>query len=165
MAETKSEHELNILDRYKYAFLGFFVAVSIAMAYFSLRISPPNTGDAAANLYSLLLGISIPLIVYAIAKKATHSTAGSLFASAISAPIQLYTWKTVSQLTHTLAVVLLLLTILAFLYLKEIDWKSFQRIVGDKWSPGLSTPFDPRASKLAASLKLKVVIINGKNIL
>ncbi len=47
---------------------------------------------------------------------------------------------------------------------KEIDWKSFQRIVGDKWSPGLSMPFDPRASKLATKLKLKVVLINGKNL-
>lgn len=48
--------------------------------------------------------------------------------------------------------------------LKEIDWKSFERIVGDKWNPGLSMPFDPRASKLAASLKLKVITINGKNL-
>ena len=47
--------------------------------------------------------------------------------------------------------------------LKEVDWKSFERIVGDKWLPGLSMPFDPRASKLAASLKLKVIMINGKN--
>ncbi len=47
---------------------------------------------------------------------------------------------------------------------KEIDWKSFLRIVGDKWSPGLSMPFDPKASKLAASLKLKVAMINGKNL-
>ncbi len=48
--------------------------------------------------------------------------------------------------------------------LKEIDWKSFSRMIGDVWTPGLSMPFDPRASKLAASLKLKVVIINGKKI-
>ena len=48
--------------------------------------------------------------------------------------------------------------------LKEIDWKSFERIVGDKWNPGLSMPFDPRASKLAAKLKLKVIMINGKNL-
>ena len=48
--------------------------------------------------------------------------------------------------------------------LKEIDWKSFGRIVGDSWNPGLSMPFDPKASKLAGSLKLKVVIINGKNL-
>ena len=124
MAETKSEqNEISIIDRYKYAFLGFFVAVSIAMAYLSLHIMPSIAQDASSNFYSLLLGISIPLIVYAIAKKATQSTAGSLFASALSAPIQIYTWKTVSQLTHTLAVILFLLTILAFLYLKEIDWR------------------------------------------
>lgn len=48
--------------------------------------------------------------------------------------------------------------------LKEIDWKSFERIVGDKWTPGLSMPFDPRASKLAAKLKIKIIIINGKNL-
>ncbi|OGZ85299.1 MAG: hypothetical protein A2599_01845 [Candidatus Staskawiczbacteria bacterium RIFOXYD1_FULL_39_28] len=48
--------------------------------------------------------------------------------------------------------------------LKEIDWKSFTRIVGDKWTPGLSMPFDPKASKLAERLKLKVVMINGKNL-
>jgi uridylate kinase len=48
--------------------------------------------------------------------------------------------------------------------LKEIDWKNFMRIVGDKWIPGLSMPFDPRASKLAATLKLKVIMINGKNL-
>ncbi len=44
---------------------------------------------------------------------------------------------------------------------KEIDWKSFRQIVGDKWTPGLSAPFDPRASKMAEILKIKVVIING----
>lgn len=48
--------------------------------------------------------------------------------------------------------------------LKEIDWKTLERIVGDKWTPGLSAPFDPKASKLAAKLKLKVVMINGKNL-
>jgi len=48
--------------------------------------------------------------------------------------------------------------------LKEVDWKTFERIVGDKWSPGLSMPFDPRASKLAAMLKLKVIMLNGKNL-
>jgi len=48
--------------------------------------------------------------------------------------------------------------------LKNIDWKSFERIVGDKWTPGLSMPFDPRASKLADRLKLKVIMINGKKL-
>lgn len=48
--------------------------------------------------------------------------------------------------------------------IKEINWKDFRKIVGDKWSPGLSAPFDPRASKIAEILKIKVVIINGKNL-
>jgi len=48
--------------------------------------------------------------------------------------------------------------------LEKIDWASFQRIVGDRWTPGLSMPFDPKASKLAAKYKLKVIMINGKNL-
>lgn len=45
--------------------------------------------------------------------------------------------------------------------IEKVNWVDFQKIVGDKWSPGLSTPFDPRASKLAGKLKLKVAIINA----
>lgn len=48
--------------------------------------------------------------------------------------------------------------------LKEIDWRSFERIVGDSWTPGLSMPFDPKASKLAGKLGLQVAMINGKNL-
>jgi uridylate kinase len=48
--------------------------------------------------------------------------------------------------------------------LEEIDWKSFSQIVGDKWAPGKSAPFDPIASKIASKLKLKVIMINGKNL-
>lgn len=45
---------------------------------------------------------------------------------------------------------------------KKIGWKDFRKIVGNKWIPGLSMPFDPRASKEAEILKIKVVIMNGK---
>ena len=45
---------------------------------------------------------------------------------------------------------------------KEITWKDFRKIVGNKWTPGLSAPFDPRASKMAEILKIKVIVINGK---
>jgi uridylate kinase len=48
--------------------------------------------------------------------------------------------------------------------IREINWKDFREIVGDKWSPGLSMPFDPRAAKLAEKLKLKVALINGKHL-
>ena len=46
----------------------------------------------------------------------------------------------------------------------KIAWPDFRKIVGDKWIPGLSKPFDPIASKLAAELGLKVIIMNGKKL-
>lgn len=45
--------------------------------------------------------------------------------------------------------------------LKQISWKDFRKIVGNVWKPGLSMPFDPRASKMAEILKIKVAVING----
>lgn len=48
--------------------------------------------------------------------------------------------------------------------IKEISWKEFRKIVGNKWDPGLSAPFDPIASREADRLKLEVAIMNGKNI-
>jgi len=48
--------------------------------------------------------------------------------------------------------------------IEKIIWKDFQKIVGDKWTPGLSMPFDPRASKIAEKLKIKVIMLNGKNL-
>lgn len=45
----------------------------------------------------------------------------------------------------------------------RIDWKSFRKMVGSKWEPGANTPFDPIASKLAASLKMRVYIV-GKDL-
>jgi len=48
--------------------------------------------------------------------------------------------------------------------LEKISWADFQKIVGTKWQPGLNAPFDPIASLLASKNKLKVVIMNGKNI-
>src|SRR3989344_1502005 len=48
--------------------------------------------------------------------------------------------------------------------LKEVNWKEFRKIVGDKWVPGLSMPFDPRASKMAEILKIKVIMINGAHL-
>ena len=46
--------------------------------------------------------------------------------------------------------------------LKQISWKDFRKIVGNKWDPGLNLPFDPVASKFAEKLKLKVIVMNGK---
>jgi len=54
--------------------------------------------------------------------------------------------------------------------LHEISWENFKKLVGDKWKPGLSMPFDPIAAKEAHQRKIKVLIIgpdlvNLKNVL
>jgi uridylate kinase len=48
--------------------------------------------------------------------------------------------------------------------IKEINWKNFQKIVGTKYAPGASWPFDPIATKNAKKLNLNVAILNGKNL-
>ncbi|MDD4353529.1 MAG: UMP kinase [Candidatus Nanoarchaeia archaeon] len=48
--------------------------------------------------------------------------------------------------------------------IEKINWKDFRKIVGNKWNPGLNTPFDPIASKKAQELGLEVVILNGKDL-
>jgi uridylate kinase len=48
--------------------------------------------------------------------------------------------------------------------IKNITWKDFRKIVGNRWDPGLNAPFDPVASKLAEEQNLEVYIVNGKNL-
>ncbi len=49
--------------------------------------------------------------------------------------------------------------------IKNISWNDFRKIVGNVWDPGLNLPFDPVASRMAEKLKLKVIILNGKNLI
>jgi uridylate kinase len=44
---------------------------------------------------------------------------------------------------------------------KTISWQDFRKMAGDKWDPGLNSPFDPVASKKAEQEKMAVYIING----
>ncbi len=48
--------------------------------------------------------------------------------------------------------------------IKNINWVEFRKIVGHKWIPGLSTPFDPIASRLGHKIDLTVIITNGNNL-
>lgn len=48
--------------------------------------------------------------------------------------------------------------------IKNISWKNFRKIVGDKWEPRMNKPFDPIASREAEKLGLEVAILNGKNL-
>jgi uridylate kinase len=47
---------------------------------------------------------------------------------------------------------------------EQIIWKDFQKLVGNKWTPGMNAPFDPIAAKLAAKIKIKVAMINGQKL-
>lgn len=48
--------------------------------------------------------------------------------------------------------------------IKEISWKEYRKMVGDKWDPGLSAPFDPIASKYCDTHDIAVAIVDGKNL-
>ncbi|MFC1691076.1 UMP kinase [Nanoarchaeota archaeon] len=48
--------------------------------------------------------------------------------------------------------------------IKKTTWKEFRKITGNKWSPRLSLPFDPIASKLAQKNKTKVIIAKGTDL-
>lgn len=48
--------------------------------------------------------------------------------------------------------------------IKNINWKEFRKIVGDVWKPRMNKPFDPIASRLAEKSKVKVIIMNGRNL-
>jgi len=48
--------------------------------------------------------------------------------------------------------------------IKELSWKEFRKIVGDRWVPGMNVPFDPLASGLAEKLGLRVAMLKGTNL-
>lgn len=48
--------------------------------------------------------------------------------------------------------------------LEKATWNEFRKIVGDRWEPGKNAPFDPVASKLAAELRLRVIVASGRDI-
>ncbi|TXH01990.1 MAG: UMP kinase [Candidatus Moraniibacteriota bacterium] len=43
----------------------------------------------------------------------------------------------------------------------HLTWKSFRKIVGDEWNPGMNAPFDPIASKMAEEENMEVAVLNG----
>jgi len=47
--------------------------------------------------------------------------------------------------------------------IKKITWEGMEKLVGDKWSPGLNTPFDPVSTQLAKRLGLTAIVASGKD--
>lgn len=48
--------------------------------------------------------------------------------------------------------------------LSSITWGEFRSIVGDEWSPGRNTPFDPVATRRAAELGMTVIAADGRDL-
>jgi len=47
---------------------------------------------------------------------------------------------------------------------EKMTWAEFRGIVGDEWNPGMSSPFDPIASKLAEERGMEVAILSGSDL-
>ena len=45
--------------------------------------------------------------------------------------------------------------------LEDVTWDQFRGLIPDEWDPGLSTPFDPVAAKMAQEKNIEVANING----
>jgi len=48
--------------------------------------------------------------------------------------------------------------------IKKISWEAYKHIIPQKWTPGLSVPVDPVATKLAEKLGLEAKILSGKDL-
>jgi uridylate kinase len=48
--------------------------------------------------------------------------------------------------------------------IERISWHEYRKLIPSEWNPGLSSPFDPIASKLAEENGMEVIIMNGKPI-
>lgn len=47
---------------------------------------------------------------------------------------------------------------------KKLSWDKYIQIIGTKWTPGMSAPWDPVASQLAKEHGVRVVVCNGRNL-
>jgi len=48
--------------------------------------------------------------------------------------------------------------------IEKISWADYRKLIPAEWNPGLNSPFDPIASKMAEENGIEVYIMNGKPI-
>ncbi len=48
--------------------------------------------------------------------------------------------------------------------IKEISWQDYRKIIPEKWTPGLSSPVDPVATRLAEKLNITARILRPTNL-
>ena len=47
--------------------------------------------------------------------------------------------------------------------IKKMSWDDLLKITGTEWRPGLNSPFDPIAAKLARKIGIKVIVCYGRD--
>lgn len=47
--------------------------------------------------------------------------------------------------------------------LPSLTWREYRRLAGTRWNPGMNSPFDPVAARLASQAKLTVVVCDGRD--
>lgn len=48
--------------------------------------------------------------------------------------------------------------------IKEMNWKTYRKLISSEWKPGMNVPFDPIAAKTAAKLKMTAIITRGTDL-
>ena len=114
----------NYFSKKSIAFLSGLLAYAIILRAISWYITPPPSINFTSNLLSVIIGIAIIIPIYIIASKITGMTHAGLFSAALAATIPLFSWKVTAQLTHSLALLFFILSILSLMFMKDIgDWK------------------------------------------
>ena len=48
--------------------------------------------------------------------------------------------------------------------LEKLSWKDYRKLIPSKWTPGLASPIDPVAARLAEKVRIRAKIIKGTNL-
>lgn len=104
-------------------FLAAIVSIATVLRIWKCHLDPPLAENIFAYWASAAVSLAVIFVVYLISLKLTENNIAALFSATLAATIPLYSWRTVAQLTHSLAVFLFFLSILVLLYVKNIDWR------------------------------------------
>jgi len=131
------------------ALLAGIIFLSAALRVYKYYLDPPIATDIFTCSLSIAVSIAIVFVIYEISLKLTENNWGALFSAALAATIPLYSWRTVAQLTHSLAVLLFFLSILVLLYMKDIGG----------WKPALIAPLILAFVHVYALLFIPILIV------
>lgn len=48
--------------------------------------------------------------------------------------------------------------------IKQLSWAQYFKVIPSRWTPGLNTPFDPMAARLAQKRNIEVIVADGRNL-